>query len=215
MKQDKNNEDISDKKSLSKHIQEFEEKLENEKWRINILQAIKSAVEEVPLRGVEQNLRENLGFYLDKDTNITLILNLLANNNPNINELFNIEVPPKTSKFLKEAVTRYGTRVRNALRLLHVPHQWRFVGSEKLSGGSYSSPQLKTTILRWDGNTFVITSIPSDVITLANHLVNNLGNKFDKFGEREAGRIVDKLGKLQDNIKVLEDKATLSIRDSE
>ncbi len=61
----------------------------------------------------------------------------------------------------------------------------------------------------------MITSTPSDVITLANHLISNLGKKFNTFGEQEAGRIIDKLGKLQDNMKVLEDKASLSIRDSE
>lgn len=198
----------NEKEKLKKRLQKLEEKLEDETWEDDTLQAIKGAVEGVPLEGLERNLWENLKTYINEDSVRDLILDVLANNNPNIYKMIGVKVPPKCHEFLNKISRQYGIKVKHSIKRHYGPDDWRYITSEARKGGKYQGARLHSKILKWNGDSCVITSNPPDTIKLANHFIKNLSDKFEGFDKRKSKILLQELDELRDSIEKLREKIT-------
>lgn len=195
-----------DIEEVEAQLDELEEKLEDEVWEKEILEAIDGAIRDSAPETLERDLIEALNGYFQDDKIGQLVLNVLANNNPYVFKPLGIELQPSTLTFFEKISRRYGTKVKNSIKSYYTPNDWRYVNSEARKGGQYQGKRLDSKILRWNGSTCKVTSNLPDVVKFAIHFINNLTSKFEHYDRHESKHILAKLDDLEDSIKRLRHK---------
>lgn len=184
----------------------LEDKLKDEEWGEKVVEIVEGAVDKTSPESVERNLLENLNVHLEDDGVIDILLNALANNNPNIYKGLGLEVPPRSKELLEKLCRKHGLTVKRSVKEYFGPNDWRYLNSEARQGDKYQGTRLHTNILKWSGEKSVITSGLPDVIKFADHFIRNLDSKFEKFNSQEAQIMLQKLQDMKDHIETLEKK---------
>lgn len=202
---------VSSMEPVQDSLEVLEDKLEDEEWEGKVVEIVEGAVEKTSPESVERNLVENLNLYLDDEGVIDILLNALANNNPNIYKGLGLEVPPRSKELLEKLCRKYGLKVKQSVKEYFSPDDWRYLNSEARQGEKYQGTRLHTNILKWGGGKSVITSGLPDVITFVDHFIRNLDSKFESFNEPEAQMMLNKLQDMKNHIETLEKKLSDSI----
>lgn len=191
---------------IQNSMEALEAKLKDEKSEEEIVEIVKGALDKNSPESVERNLVENLNVYLDDERIINILLNALANNNPNIYKELGLEVPPRSKELLEKLCRKYGLRVKRSVKEYFSPDDWRYLNSEARQGEKYQGTRLHTNVLKWNGEKSVITSGLPDVIKFADHFIRNLDSKFEGFNNSEAQLMLQRLQDMKGHIEVLEKK---------
>lgn len=196
---------------IQNNLDVLEDKLKDEEWGKRVDEIVEGAVDKSSPESVERNLVENLNVYLEDDGIVDILLNALANNNPNIYKGLGLEVPPRSKELLERLCRKHGLTVKRSVKEYFSPDDWRYLNSEIRQGEKYQGTRLHTNILKWSGEKSVITSGLPDVITFVDHFIRNLDSKFESFNEPEAQMMLNKLQDMKNHIETLEKKLSDSI----
>lgn len=190
---------------LINQLEELDGCLNDDEWKEVLLDIIEGSVMSVPLDGITRNLRESLGNHLENEGFVSLILNVLVNNDPKFYEKSGIEVPEACEDFFQKIVRKYGNRVRHSAAHHYTPNNWRMINSEALVGEE-SGVRLRSRIQKWDGSSVELTGSLPDMIKLSGHFIRNVRDRFSHFSEDDRQTLLEYLEHLREDIDEFEEK---------
>jgi len=197
-----------DSEKIQENLEFLDEKLGNEAWREKALSVLESAINATTKESLERNLVDNINSHLHPRVG-SILLSVLANNNPKLYQAQRFEVSERCADFLAEISMHHGMKVKQHLKEYYTPNDWRYIDTEVITV-EREGAHLYSTLLKWNGETVIITTSLADAITLANHFVENINVKFDKFDEKVANEMLNKLEDLENNIEDLKTKIETS-----
>lgn len=192
-----------EEENIQDSLDYLDEKLSQEGWEEKAVVIIESSLDTDAEESIERNLFENFNTHLDDKTAST-ILSVLANNAPELYEAQNFDVTDRCTKFFQNITARYGLKVKQAIKKYYTPNDWRFVDTDFLSV-SREGPHLQSTLLKWNGETVILTSSLPDAITFSAHFIKNLHLKIDpeSLNPTAADEMFGRLQDLEGHIKKL------------
>lgn len=193
---------------IQENLDFLDEKLGNEAWKEKALSVLEGAINATAKQSLERNLVDNINSHLHPKVG-SIFLSVLANNNPELYQAQGLEVSKRCADFLERISIQHGIKVKQHLKEYYSPNDWRYIDTEVVTV-EREGVHLYSTLLKWNGETVIITTSLPDAVTLANHFVKNINMKFDKFDEKVASEMLDKLRDLENNIENLKTKIETS-----
>ena len=128
----------------------------------------------------------------------------MANNAPSVYQKQGFEVSDRCVNFFEDITSQYGMKVKRAIKKYYAPNDWRYIDTV-LQLNSKEGTHLKSTILKENGETVVLTTSVPDALIFVNHFLENLHTAFDpnEFGESKINEIYDRMTMIQKEIKQL------------
>lgn len=181
----------------------LDEKLATENWAEKAKAAIRGAIDASTGESLERDLIENLHTHLERKI-VPTINFVLANNAPNVYQKQGFEVSDKCANFFEEITSQYGMKVKRSIQKYYTPNDWRYIDTV-LQLENKEGSHLKSTILKENGETVVLTTSVPDAFIFVNHFLDNLHMTFDpnEYGEEKMNEIYDRMTTIQKTVNQL------------